>query len=310
MRSVTPNSQERLTFFSPSYAGDLDRLEFLRRSIRHFQPTAIPHIVAVPAQDIHAFRTRLRDDRSVEIIAQQDVVPSYFYPKAWYRALARVAPTQMWRFKASAGRPGWIVQQIVKLSIPSLVDSGPVAMVDSDLFFIRPFDFSEFGLGSHSRLLLRNEPTIESARHRLYMSTARTVLNLPEGSTDHHYMACPAIWYPDWVRGVQVRLEAVHGMAWQRALFEAKTISEYQIYGIFVEEILRPTNLSVRLQPFHHGVWDAKDFEDFLQGKLPSEGPQRDKPLTIVVQSNLGISLHNYIAVAERYLRSNSGLTT
>src|SRR5208282_3734454 len=96
-RTDMPATNEELTFFSPSFRADLDRFALLRRSIRRFEPSPIRHIVAVPAEDLSLFRKRLAGDSEVVLVTQQELVPSYFYPKAWYRVLQRVLPSQAWR---------------------------------------------------------------------------------------------------------------------------------------------------------------------------------------------------------------------
>lgn len=231
---------------------------------------------------------------------QQDLVPEYFYPRWWYPLARAALPAQAWRFAAHAGRPGWITQQIVKLSIPGLVAAGPVAILDSDVFFLRPFSLDELDASSGTRSLMRAEPTDEASRHRDHMHRARELLSLPEGPSGHHYMAYPAIWYPEWVLALQRRLELGSGKDWRRTLFEARTFSEYLLYGVFVEELLKPANLRVRLERFHAGVWNLGDFRDLLARQHSPRG--RDVlPLTMVVQSNLGIPATEYLRIAEEY---------
>jgi len=293
-------TQHPITFFSPSYRGDLERFLLLRRSIRCFAPTTVRHLVAVPSEDAARFKRAVADQPEVELVLQQDLVPRYFYPRRWYPLLKVALPAQAWRFAAHAGRPGWITQQIVKLSIPQLVSAGPVAILDSDVLFLRPFSLKELGASNPTRSLMRAEPTDEASRHREHMHRARELLGLPEGPSDHHYMACPAIWYPEWVLALQRQLELVSGTDWRRALFDARTFSEYLLYGVFVEEILKPADLRVRLERFHAGVWSVEDFRDLL-ARRPSPSGLGSGPLTLVVQSNLGIPTTEYLRIAEEY---------
>ena len=278
---------EELTFFTPSYRGDIERFVLLRESIRRFYHGAAHHIVAVPREDVALFKKVLEGD-NVEIVKQNNFVASYFYPRKWYPLLKRAIPNQIWRFEAYAGRLGWIIQQIVKLSLPEIVHDRAIAILDSDIVFIRTFDNSDLGVVSDKRILVRDEPTTESGKHRKYMEKARSLLGLSPGSTEHHYMAYPAIWYTDWVKELRKYIESIHEKPWQRVLYEANTISEYQLYGVFIEEILKPFNLRIRLKPFHYGIWDHNDFKRFMLGELViNERDFHNKPLCVVLQSNL-----------------------
>lgn len=281
------------TFFTPSYINDLDRAIWMRRSINKFSKDACRHVIAVPRSDIDAFKKAFSDDRKVEIVCQQDAVNSNFYPDFLYRVLSRIAKSQLWKFEDHAGRPGWIIQQIVKLNCVHWVASGAVVFIDSDLVFTRPFTLHDLGIEDTTRTLVRVTPKDEASRHRAHINNARTTLSLPPGPTDHHYMAYPAIWYTDWVEQLHAYLEQISKTDWQSALHLANHISEYSIYGTFVEEVLKPENLVIRTEPFHKIIWDKASFD-----ALKSSGNGIDRPidnnLTLVVQSNLGISVTEY----------------
>lgn len=285
-----------IVFFSPSYCGDLQRFLWLRRSIQCFFRGQCRHIVAVPIQDLGTFREALIHDPSVEIITQNELIADYFYPTRLYRIIQRFAPSQAWRLNRQAGRSGWILQQIAKLSIPELLDESEVAVItDSDTFFLRPFAALDLGISEVSRVLVRQEPQTESGKHRKKMAKARELLKLPPGSTEHHYMSSPMIWYPNWVRGLRQRLENIHGKHWQRVLYEAPVLSEYSLYGVYMEEYLRPGNLVTRTPPFATlMVWDETSYQQFLAISQEEFGSQKTGVLCAVIQSNLGNVTSNY----------------
>lgn len=281
------------TFFTPSYINDLDRAIWMRRSINKFSKDACRHIIAVPRSDIDAFKKALNSDRNVEIVCQEDAVSKIFYPDWVYRVIRRLAKSQLWRFESHAGRAGWIIQQIVKFNCIHWVPNGAVVFIDSDLVFTRPFSVQYLGIEETTRTLVRVTPKDEASRHRAHINNARDILSLPAGPSDHHYMAYPAIWYTDWIKQLHQYLEATTKADWQSALHLAKHISEYTIYGTFVEEVLRPANLVVRTEPFHKIIWDRASFDAFKSSTNGIERPI-DNNLTLVVQSNLGISVSEY----------------
>ena len=291
-----------LHFFTPSYAGDLDRFVLLRQTVNRFARCPVQHVVAVPRCDVPAFR-RDSDDMT-RVIAQEDFVDPYFYAPAWSGYLQRMLGERAWRLTKSrfGGRPGWIVQQIVKLSVPEIFSDGAVCIVDSDLLFIREFDRDDLLPASGGRVLMRLEPKETAARHPHYMRKARELLKLPLASEDHHFMGYPAIWYVDWVRALRDELERCHGgQRWQKVLYDAGFFSEYLMYGVYLDEILRPTGLQQRLVPFHVGVWDRAGFDLFMKDpKAIINGfPADQRPLSLVVQSNIGLGPAAYANVVQ-----------
>jgi len=282
------------TFFTPSYINDLDRAVWMRRSINKFAKAEYRHFIAVPRRDIPAFKQALRGDRQVEIVCQEDAVSETFYPDWLYRIASRFAKSQLWRLDSHAGRAGWIIQQIVKLNCIHWVTDGAVAFIDSDLVFTKPFDAKDLGIEDAARTLVRVTPKDEASRHRAHINHAREILSLASGPSDHHYMAYPAIWYTDWIKQLHRYLEETSRTDWQSALHAAEHISEYSIYGVFVEEVLKPANLIVRTEPFHRIVWDRASFDELKSRMKSSDNLVGKNHLTLVVQSNLGITVSDY----------------
>lgn len=291
-------------FFTPSYRGDLERVRMLRKSIRHFAHEKLKHYVIVPQEDFDIFRTALSDDDGVVLLKQNDYIDAMFYQGSLYRFIKSILPSsQHWRLSRYEGRPGWILQQIIKLSIPDiLADEDAALVLDSDVFFIKPFSVQDLvGSAEVDRVLVRLQPTDESAMHRDYMAKAREILALPVGETNFHYMSYPFVYYKDWGRSLLAYIEQKHDVSWQRVLFNAIWFSEYCTYGIYIEEILMPDRLRIIEKPFYTGIWDRQDFDAFIEGKLN----YNENTFCIVVQSNLSISPKNYSDYLERFLASS-----
>ena len=283
----------QVTFFTPSYIGDLDRAIWMRRSLRKFFQGEVRHLISVPKKDMHQFQLALDDDESVEIVSQEEVVSKAFYPDLFYRLIEKVAKNQLWRLEKHAGRPGWIVQQIVKLSCSHWIKSGAVVMIDSDLIFMRPFNLHDLGLAEKVFPLVKITPKDEQSRHRNHIDNSRTILGLSAGPSEHHYMGYPTLWNVAWLKELQHYLSKHSGKSWQSALLDARHISEYTIYGIFVEEILKPVELSLITYPFHQIAWDIDSFNQIRKTALA--GKKHDAQLlSLVIQSNLEIPPSEY----------------
>lgn len=284
-----------LTFFTPSFAGDLERFVLLRKSFEKFYTGNARHIVAVPKEDLSLFQRSVPSSSGLTYITQNELVDPSFYPKWWYPPVARWLPNQAWRFDKHAGRSGWVLQIMVKLSLADVVAEGAVALLDSDLFFIRPFSDKDLGDPENHRLLVRIVPMAESARHRDHVRHSRQILGAAPGSTDHHYMSSPNIWYPDYVKALQRHLQERHSDNWQQVLLRAERISAYTLYGTFVDEVLNPPDLVRRDKSFYRIVWDRSSFQDFESGNFELD----DDTLCVVVQSNIGIPVEQYAARVE-----------
>lgn len=281
------------TFFTPSFIGDIDRAVWLRRSLRTFFRGRANHIMAVPHRDMPDFRRVFGHETDLMLVAQEDLVDPCFYPDRLHRMVARLAPSQLWRMKQHAGRAGWIIQQIVKLNSPSLVPEGAIIFLDSDLFFFRPFDFNTLGIDGN-RLLVRILPETESARHRHHIVKAREILALPaDRSTEQTYMAYPAIWFADWVRQLHAHLERISRKPWQHSLYHAGHISEYTLYGIYLEEVLKPPQLMIRDKRFNLIAWDHDSFVK-LNTAMLQPGFEPEGHISLVIQSNIGIPTTEY----------------
>lgn len=296
----TDQVNKNAVFFTPSYRQDLERVRVLRESIRHCFDGAARHVVAVPAEDMNAFKSAFLGD-SVELVAQNDLVEKYYYGTRWARKLGDWMPNQRWRFAKWQGTPGWFIQQVVKLAAPDICPEEVIVALDSDVAFIRAFSLSDLGLSGERRVLTRIVSETESGKHRKHLVKARQLLGLPPGSTEHHYMSCPAVLYSDWLLRLREYLEAQHEKPWQRVLKESGVFSEYSLYGIFVEEIEKPADLSTLDRNFSYIVWDRSSAQRLLSGKLfdRSLAPFGEK-LAVVFQSNLGINSEEY----EEVLRS------
>lgn len=279
-----------LTFFTPSYAGDLDRFILLRKSMERFYRGNARHVVAVPKEDLRLFKRNAPNDGDIEYVTQNELVDKAFFPPWWYRQAKQHFPSQAWRLDRFKGRSGWIIQIMTKLSIPSVIQTGVVALLDSDLVFVRDFENADMGDPERQQVLVRIVAQTESGKQRHHVEKSRSVFGISPGSTEHHYMSSPNIWYPEWVKALHVYLEERYSDRWQHVLFQAGHISAYTLYGIFVEEVLKPSQLVLRDRQFHRIVWDMASYHHFLSD--PS--PVNDDTLCIVIQSNLGIGVEEY----------------
>jgi hypothetical protein len=132
----------------------------------------------------------------------------------------------------------WIIQQIVKLSMADYVSEQYMAFVDSDVFFVRPFSCDDFIRGDKFRLFsVPGQDNIES--HYPWHRTAASLLGLPERDYfGARYIGNIITWRRDTLLDLHRRIEEINGRPWLEAVLQRWHLSEYVLYGTFVEHVL------------------------------------------------------------------------
>src|SRR5215218_7829749 len=119
----------RVAIVTPSWAPDYELCRILVESVRRYLPEDIPHYLLVAREDLVLFQS-LASERT--IVLRTDAAIGGFY---------RVPFSRKWRVALDAlPVRGWIHQQLLKLSLADLLDADVYVLVDSDCFYVRPFD--------------------------------------------------------------------------------------------------------------------------------------------------------------------------
>ncbi len=119
-----------LALYCKSYRTDLRRVQRLVQSIERFNADSIPCYVSVPAEDTQLFRRELAGLK-VEVLDDESIIARN----------PRMDPD------AVRSLPGHISQQIIKSEFWRLDLADAYMCLDSDAFFIRPFQQSDYLLG-------------------------------------------------------------------------------------------------------------------------------------------------------------------
>jgi hypothetical protein len=108
--------------------------------------------------------------------------------------------------------------------------------IDSDNFFVRPFDVAAFGGGATVPLQLDRGAIVPSeASHVSWLRTAHDLLGLePPQLPADDFIGNMIVWDAAIVRQVLDRIEAKTGRPWWTAMLRARDFSEYMIYGTAV----------------------------------------------------------------------------
>jgi hypothetical protein len=283
-----------LAILTPSYAPDFDAFTALHRSVLEFTDPDVLHYVVVPDEDLALFGT-LRSPRMV-LVGYRGLLPRSFVSTAWFaHAVARVprVPRGARFIAVNLRRPfpplrGWLVQQIVKLSMAMRVDCDTLLVIDSDAQLIRPVAESTFA--SPTAVRFYRDPAAITAgmtRHARWHTVARHMVGAaPDGPPPYSDPIGSLVsWDPEVVRQCTRRVAAVARRDWQTAVSREWEFSEYVLYGEFLSEFGTPRQLSFPAdRTLCHSHWDPHPLD--LAGARRFVDTLRPDDVAVHVQSN------------------------
>lgn len=219
-----------LAVITPTWRPDAGLFADLHRSVLEHTPDGTVHHVIVPA-------------------AHKAVFARYAGPRCRIWTHPELLPRRYVRFPGGVWlngvRPwppvrGWVMQQAAKIAAAATVDADVVLIADSDSVLVRPT--------SATRLLIDGQPCLYRAdgaihegmpRHVLWHRVARDLLGLPPAPPPPlpDYVSALGVWDPPVVRAMQARITEVTGRHWLDAFTSQLHISEFIVYGVFVDSL-------------------------------------------------------------------------
>ncbi len=226
-----------LTIITPSFRGDLPLFARLHQSLSVMAGPEVHHLVVVPGRDRGAFapfagpRTR--------IVPEEEVLPTRFWrlPKAFTRL---TSGRNIWLTTRTLPIRGWILQQILKVAAPALAETEALLFADSDVFFLRPVTADALWRDGRLRLTHEAGVTGHFAAHRKWYASAERLLGVARaGYFGDNYVADLITWRRSNVLGFRAFLEQRYGRPWWVVLGNTLHFSEYTLYGIYVDHVLK-----------------------------------------------------------------------
>jgi hypothetical protein len=228
-----------LAVLTPCYRGDAELLPDLHQSVLECTPADTVHHVVVPPSD-RALFTKHQGPRC-RVWTHRDFLPRRYVciPHASGLAVNSCRPWPPVR--------GWVVQQAIKIAASRMLEAGTVLIADSDAVLVRPMTAEQFRLDGRLRLF-RAEHAVHAGmpRHVCWHGVARRLLGLPPAPDLPlpDYVNAINVWDPKIVLAMQQRITEVTGRNWLDAVTSELHISEFVLYGVFVDEVLgRPPAL-------------------------------------------------------------------
>ncbi|MBG1233926.1 DUF6492 family protein [Aestuariivirga litoralis] len=281
---------------TPSYAGDYERCLLLCRSMDEFLDGNWHHYVIVDKPHFEMFKHLASERRSVWLT--EDVVPVKMH---LILTLPFLGGRSVWWSRETGLSIGWHMQQMVKIGMAAKVTHQGLAYLDSDVFFLRPYHTDQ--MVRNGRLRFYQHPPrlkIDDMRNPKFARTSLKMLGLADTGAYNGYVDNFVTWHRQEVLDMCAHLAARYGGSWYRAFRNRIQLSEYMLYGLYVDEV--DHNRDERLYPdavqMCTTIWDDKklvvtDIENFCRKLEPYE-------VAIGVQSFLGVSVKQLESEFER----------
>jgi hypothetical protein len=244
----------KLAVITPSYAADAELFALLHRSVLDNTSDDTVHHVFVPPRDRDLF-ARFEGPRC-HVWVRSELLP---------RRYLRVPGTDVYVNYRRPWPPlrGWVMQQTVKIAAAGFIEADALLIIDSDAVLVRPTSAESFMRDGRMCLYrLENGVTAAMERHVRWHHVARKLLGLPPPPPPPlpDYVTALTFWDPQVVRAMQRRITEVTGRDWLDAFNAELHISEFILYGVFVDEVLKaspPVNTTICHLSYHHEPWDV-----------------------------------------------------
>jgi hypothetical protein len=283
-----------VAFVTKSYVPDLERCELLCRSIELLAPGA-RHWIIVDSRDRVAFRGL--ENATTSIVTTEELLPRRIRRLEVYGTGKNI-----WLGARTPPIRGWLVQQLAKFAITLVARDDILIHADSDIVLIRPFRASMLIDENGELRLFRIPETVGEELPDLvrWHRTAERLLGIPPRPLPlPDYISGLIPWRREIAVSLLEEIEARSGRDWMRTLARARHISEYILYGRFVEDALDRSNgrpgSSLSLCRCYWGTEPLtnKELEGFIGEALPEE-------VAVMVSAKAGMRPADYAEVLER----------
>lgn len=221
-----------LAVITPCFRGDAALFGDLHRSVLEFTNSDTVHHVLVPLRDAALFR-QYEGPRCKIWIRSQILPPRYLrvpFSDVYVNLRQPYPPLR-----------GWVMQQTAKIAAAAQLDAKVVLVLDSDAVLVRPTTVDRFIVDGELRVYrIDNGVHDQMERHLIWHQVSRRLLGLPPAPPAPlpDYVTPMNMWDPAMVRALQERVSEVTGRSWLDAFNGERHISEFMLYGVFVDEVL------------------------------------------------------------------------
>jgi hypothetical protein len=284
--------KQELTFgiITPSYTPDFERCKLLNYSIKKFVTTPVNHYIVVDDRDYDLFY-QLQSE-TTQILTKEALLP-------WWIKRIPIQKNVWFSLKTLPVR-GWLIQQIIKIASALYIAENVSVFVDSDVLFVRPFQLENLVRYGKIRLYRGCEGNdVQKQWHLKWHQSAAKLLGLSEiDPTIPDYITQIISWRKDCVLQLCQQLEKISGRSWIETLCNSWNLSEYVLYGIFVDNVLKGARHYYNDKNICHNYWLAEslsklELEDFIKNIDPEQ-------VAVMISAKAGMSVESYYPVLEK----------
>ncbi len=149
-----------------------------------------------------------------------------------------VGGRSLWWSRETGLSLGWHIQQMVKIGIAAVVREEGLAYCDSDVFFLKPFDTTNLVSDGRFHFYRAYERrSLEHIANPQFINASVDLLGLAKHAQYFTYIENLITWRRQTVLEMCSHLASRHGGKWHLAFRNRLQISEYTLYGLFVDEV-------------------------------------------------------------------------
>jgi Family of unknown function (DUF6492) len=269
----------RVTFVTPSYAADIERFSLQRESIERCG-IEIPQVALVNHEDVSLFE-RIPFKKNLTIISTREILP----PRIERRRLAWGARRREPRYWLGLNPiHGWMLQQLLKLAAPAVVQTEGLICLDSDTLFVNNVCDQDF-YSEDGRLHLYETEDIDAEMAEWYIKSLR-FLGLPvQEQPLRRFTHSPVPFHRDVLLAMHEFIEKRHGKHWMEAMLDAEQIFEYSTYGAFATYIDAARHVAPVRPSLCLYYWWSKQANTIQDDFLPRL--RAANPKAVLINSNM-----------------------
>lgn len=284
-------NEHTFAIITPSYAPDFERCKILCWSIDKFISPNVNHYIIVDRQDYQLF-SQLQGTKR-KIIVKESILPW------WIKRMPFLNKKNFWLNYQGLPLRGWLVQQIIKLSAAQYTSEDILVFIDSDVGFVRPFELNNFVKEDQVRLfkITNSNKTKDSDN---WTKNSNYLLGLSNIPHFHNYVGQIITWKRDNLLKLYEHIENATDKNWLKALCSSLHLSEYHLYGNFVDYILKDQSGHYDDQShICHQYWNTTQMSEQQLQMFFQQIPLSCSSVMISAKADINVSQDKYISLLE-----------
>ncbi|MBB4266008.1 DUF6492 family protein [Roseospira visakhapatnamensis] len=291
----------KVCLVTPTYRPERELFRRLSDSVQTYAGPDVEHLVFTGRADAETIRPLL-SDRARLVLTEDALDHQFRRVPSWLNPLP--SRREIWVSARTWPIRGWILQQILKIGAALHTRADILVYADSDTMLVKPMTRETFLIDGRLRLMAERDVCGHFPSHRSWDESARRLLGLPpEPYNGDNFIGDFISWHRPFALAMLERITEATGLPWWLALARYPQISEYHLYGVFVEafradhpEAQVPTPDHLYLTTWDYDLMKDDEVDRFIDDL-------DDRHLGVTLQSRTGMPLGRRNAILDRVER-------